>query len=302
LPLLGLNGLRAAGLQALRHVVKATLPENLLRPLIIVTLSIGLWSVYQQSLTASQVMLFNLLAVLISFVIGTVWLAKSLPSQVQHVAPAFAESDWLKVSLPLFFVTGLHLVLSQTDILMIGVLMDAKQAGIYAVASRCAGLLAIGLTAVNAIAAPLISELYSTGKHQQLQKMITLAARGVFVFTLVVGIFLVFSGEFLLSLLGQEFVIGYNPLLILLMGQVVNALSGSVGFLMTMTGFHNQAVWILGVSTLLNIVLNILLITKLGLIGAAIATAVTTALWNFLMLVFVFRRLNINPTVLAGVQ
>jgi O-antigen/teichoic acid export membrane protein len=88
------------------------------------------------------------------------------------------------------------------------------------------------------------------------------------------------------------------PLLILLTGQVVNALAGSVGLIMTMTSHQNQAGAIIAVSTAANITLNALLIPLFGLAGAAISTAFTMALWNVAMLIFVQRRIGINSTIL----
>jgi O-antigen/teichoic acid export membrane protein len=299
LPFLGLNSLRISALRAFKLVVKASLPDTVFRPLIIVFLSVVVWIISERRLEAPQVMGFGLAAVLIAFLVGINWLLKALPPKIKISTPVFSQTEWLKVSLPLFFVGGLHLVLSQTDVLMIGALIGSKQAGIYAVASRIAGLLAIGLTAANTIVAPMISELYGTDNRQQLQRLITLSVRGVFVFTVLIFAFLVLQGRILLNLFGPEFSIGYSPLLILLIGQLINALAGSVGFLMTMTGHQTQALWIVGANTMLNIVLNGVLITMFGMIGAAMATAVTTALWNIMMLIFVFRRLNINPTVFA---
>lgn len=299
LPLLGITALRGAALRALKHIVQSGLPDNFIRPLMIASFA-GLAYLYtQQNLQATQVMVFNLIGALIAFYIGTIWLFKALPEKLRDIRPVYAGGEWLKVSLPLFFISGMHLILHQTDIIMIGVILDTEQVGFYAVASRIAGLVLFGLTAVNAIVAPMISELYSTGQYQKLQKMITLAARGIFTITLVVSLSLVILGKNILGLFGDEFVVGYMALLILLLGQAVNALAGSVGFLMTMTGHQNKAAQILCVSAVINIILNIILISIYGVIGAAIATAVSTALWNILMLGYIWRRLNFNPTIFA---
>ena len=91
----------------------------------------------------------------------------------------------------------------------------------------------------------------------------------------------------------------YTPMVILIGGTAVSALSGSVGFLMVMTKHQKEASVIITVSAVLNVVLNVLLIPRLGLVGAAVSTAATTVLWNLIMLVFVQRRLNINSTVFA---
>ena len=301
LPLLGLIALRSAVLRAYKHVVKAALPESIFQRLIIALLASLFYLYTKQNLQASQVMVFNLLGTLFAFYIGTIWLIKVLPQQLRDTKPSYEGREWIKVSLPLFFMSGMSLILNQTGIIMVGSIMDAEQTGVYAVANRIANLVIFGLIATNAIVAPMISELYSTGQYHKLQRMITLAARGIGAFTIICSIFLVLFGKFVLGLFGEGFVVGYTILIILLAGQMVNALAGSVGFLMTMTGHQNQAAQILGVSAAINIVLNILLIPAMGLIGAAIATATTTTLWNVSMLIYVRRRLNINPTIFARI-
>lgn len=299
LPILSLTGLRSAGLRALKHVVRAVLPDSFFRPLVIVVLASIYYLYFHQNLQAMHVMVFNLVGALAAFYIGAIWLIKALPKQVHYSPPIYKEKEWLRVSLPLLFMSGMHLILHQADIIMIGALLDTEQAGIYAVASRIAALVIFGLNAVNAIVAPMISEFYSTKQYQELQKMITLAARIIFSFALAMSLILIIFGEFILDIFGHEFIEGHMSLLILVVGQVINATVGSVGFLMTMTGHQNQAAMILGVSALINILMNTILISIFGMIGAAIATTITIVIWNFMMLVYVWRQLNINPTVFA---
>jgi len=301
LPLLSLTSLRNATLRALKHVVKASLPASFIRPLIIMLLSSAFYFYSQQQLNAIHVMVFNVSAALIAFTIGTYWLLKTLPNHLYKYSPIYTEKEWLKVSLPLLFMSGMYLVLNQTDIIVIGAFLDAKQVGIYAVATRIVGIVTLGFSAVNTIVAPMISELYSTDKTVQLQKMLTLAARGIFLFTLVASLSIAVFGENILSLFGKEYINGYSSLLILLIGQVISMLSGAVGFLMTMTGHQRQAARILSFGTVFNITLNLFLVPIFGIVGAAISTATTTALLNFLMLSFVWRRLNFNPTIFSRV-
>jgi len=299
LPVLVLVRLREAGLRALKRVVRSELPIRIIRPLLLSAILSGLYLYLRQPLQATQAMAINLIAVFTALVIGTLWLIKKLPEQMRDARPVYEERRWLKVSLPLLLIDGMLVVLNQTDIIMLGAIRGSDEAGIYSAASRISNLVVFALAAINAILAPMISELYSTGKNKELQRIVTLAARAIFVFTLMVSIILVVFGKFALSLFGAEFVVAYVPLLILLCGQIVNALAGSVGFIMTMTGHQNQAGAIVTVSAVVNIILNALLIPLMGLVGAAISTAFTMVLWNITMLIYVQRRLGISSTVIT---
>ncbi|HDM75831.1 MAG TPA: flippase, partial [Deltaproteobacteria bacterium] len=130
-------------------------------------------------------------------------------------------------------------------------------------------------------------------------RIVSLAAKGVFLTVVPVAVIIVLFGKTILGLFGPGFIIAYVPLVILLTGQVLNALTGLVGSLMTMTGYERQTAWIIGTGAGTNIALNAVLIPLLGIIGASIATASTTVLWNVAMLIFVRRRLGINPTIFS---
>ena len=297
LPVVSLASLRAASLRALKLIIKSGVNDSLLRPAVFLLAVVALAYFSRSPLLAQHVMVLNLFAALVAFVTGTVWLVRAFPPQLRGATASFAHSEWLSVSLPMFLIAGMNLLAKQTDILMIGAYLGPEETAIYAVAARVAGLVMFGLGAVDAMIAPMICELYSAGKHQELQRIVTLATRGVFAFTAAAGAGLILLGPYLLGIFGKDFGMSYVPMVILIGGMMVNGMTGPAGFLMTMTKHQREASLILTVSALLNVVLNVLLIPRLGLVGAAVATAATTVLWNVAMLVFVRRRLKINTTV-----
>jgi O-antigen/teichoic acid export membrane protein len=298
LPIVALSTLRQASLRALNFVVQSEMLLLVIRPVLLCLIVLGLSITLGGSLKAAHVMAGNFTAVVGVLFIGTVLLRKALPKSASETKPAYAQRQWLKVSLPLLLIDGMQILLKRTDIIMIGAILGSDDAGIYSAASRISNFVVFALLAINAILAPMISELYHTGRGRELQRIIILASWAIFVFTLVVSTILAVSGKFMLSLFGSDFTIAFVPLLILLTGQVVNALAGSVGLIMTMTSHQNQAGAIIAVSTAANITLNALLIPLFGLAGAAISTAFTMALWNIAMLTFVRRRIGINSTIL----
>jgi O-antigen/teichoic acid export membrane protein len=298
IPILAFTGIREASLRSLKRVVYAFVPDSIVRPFVLGVLALIIFLLTRHIISAPQLMGLSVIAVICSSLLGWFWLYKSLPQATYQTPAEYEPSLWLKVSLPLFFISGMNLILKRTDILMLDWLQGPIQVAYFSNAVRYADLATFGLLIVNMIAAPMISELYNKGDRKELQNIITLAARGIFVLTLLISIVLIFAGKFLLGISGPEFTVAYTPLLILLAGQAINALSGSVGFIMTMTGHQNQAAMIIAGGAVLNIILNALLIPRFGMTGSAIATSITTALWNIIMLVYVIKKLKLNPTVI----
>lgn len=292
IPLFALSSLRQSALRGYRQVFRAELPDSVVRPVLIMAL-VGIWWGMQGTILATQAMLIQLAAAGAAFALGGWWLYRATPSGVHATVPEY-DREWTRVALPMLMIAGLHLVLKQTDVVMIGAMTGAREAGIYAAMVRLADLAVFGLTAANAIAAPLISELHAAGRKAELQRLLTLSSRVVLLFTLAVSVVLVIGGKWIAGLFGQEFVAGLDALWILLAAQAVNAATGPVGYLMTMTGHQNQALVIQGGAALINVVLNLLLIPAYGMAGAAIATASAIVFWNVIMFVYVHRQLGLR--------
>jgi O-antigen/teichoic acid export membrane protein len=86
-------------------------------------------------------------------------------------------------------------------------------------------------------------------------------------------------------------------LTVLLVGQVVSAGAGAVGWLMLLTGHQNQAAWVYGWVALIHVVLLAVAIPLFGPLGAAIATTASYSLWNIWLSKLVVRHLDVHPSI-----
>lgn len=296
LPLAGQINLRLQALRSLRRYALGLIPEKLFKPLIFMG---AIWMLHHSGIAVggAQAMTALLIATLLSLLLLSHWLRIGLPPETFTAVPERNHREWLRLSLPLLVVSGMNMLLSNTDIVMLGIFAGAREAGIYSAASRIANVIAFGLVMVNSIAAPLFSELHAANKLGGLQRLISFAAAGTTLLVLLAGAAISLFGRELLQLFGPEFAAGYHALLVLCVGQLVNAWCGSVGYLLSMTGHQNTAARILTLSAVINIVGNAMLIPRYGIVGAAITTAATTMIWNLAMVVEVRRRLDLHPTV-----
>jgi O-antigen/teichoic acid export membrane protein len=94
---------------------------------------------------------------------------------------------------------------------------------------------------------------------------------------------------------GPDFVIGYQAMIILCIGQMINAGSGSVGFMLIMTGRPLANTFNSWISCLINVLLNFFLIPRYGIIGAAVAVALSISLLQLLRLLQVWIFLKLHP-------
>lgn len=195
----------------------------------------------------------------------------------------------LKTALPMLFGSATLYLMSWTDTLMLGFMRPEEEVGIYNIALKVASLTGLIIVAVNSIAAPKISELFSQDKIEAYKKFIHQTTGLIFLTSLPIVVLIFLLPEFILKIFGQEFVNGKISLLILTFGKFSGAFCGPVLVILNMSGKEKTARNILAAIGALNILLNGLFIPRWGIEGAALATMTTTLIWNFLSVFYIYR-------------
>jgi O-antigen/teichoic acid export membrane protein len=234
----------------------------------------------------------------IAFVVGVVLLARVLPQEVKEAKPEHKILTWLKDGLPFIMLGGLAVINSRIDILMLGALKGAGAVGVYAVVSRVTSLIVFALGILNSVLSPTFATLYAEGKREQLQQVVTHSTRLISLFALVMTLGLIALRYSILQLFGAEFIQGQTALIILSIGYLVNALTGSVGLLLNMTRHAKFSAATVAFAALLNVCLNWLLIPKWGVNGAATATAISMIVGNVISAIWVRQKLGIKSTAI----
>lgn len=282
---------------ALKKVTIAQAPFAVLRNILILLGVWGLSRVYPQ-MQSSTFMLITLAASVISLVnIIYLW-HQEIRDKIKTAVALFDRPEWLKTGQAMILVSSLQVILAQSDTVMIGALVGTAETGLYTAARKISGLLIFPLIAVNSILAPMVVSLYQNNDRAKLQNTVSTAVNSIFFLTAAIALFIAIAGKPILGLFGNEFRGAYFLLLIHLFGQLVNAMAGPVALLLNMTGYHNYTAKILLVSTFVNIILNALLIPVYGAVGASIATAVATIMWNVAMAIVVWQKMKIISIVM----
>jgi O-antigen/teichoic acid export membrane protein len=196
-------------------------------------------------------------------------------------------------------ISGMMILNSRADIVMVGIIKGPEYAGIYTVANRGAELITFFLNVVEVVLAPTIARLYSSGEMGRLQQIVTKSARLVLGLSLPLTLVLFIWGKWFLMMFGHDFTEGTTVLAILSIARLINAAAGSIGLLLIMTGYQRDSLMGIGISTTMNLVLNALFIPKFGIEGAATATAISMIAWNIILSIQVYRRLGIYATALG---
>jgi len=176
---------------------------------------------------------------------------------------------------------------------MIGMFRTETEVGVYNVTLKVAMLTSVGLFAINSIAAPKFAEFYGKEDMKGLAKIAQQSTKLIFWSSFPILLILFIFPSFILGIFGGEFKVGVFALIILALGQFVNSISGSVGYILQMTGKHKVFQNIILAATIINIVLNVFLIPVYGINGAAFASMVSLMFWNLTSVVYIRKNLNI---------
>ncbi len=231
-----------------------------------------------------------LVASVVAAVVALIRSANAFP--LKYSAGSAGLSAMMIVALPMFLSNSMGMVISWTDVLMLGRFVSDADVGVYSISFKLAFVTGLLLNAVNSISTPKFAEMHTVGDTAALADLMRQTTRLLFISAVPIMILLVVGGKLLLGLFGAEFVSGYHALVILVMGQFVSTISGPVGNLLQMTGNERVFLYIVACMATLNVILNLLLIPTYGIVGAAAASAITLTLNNLLCVVTIRRRLG----------
>ncbi len=181
----------------------------------------------------------------------------------------------LAFCLPLTLSNALGAIAPRSDVLILGYWVNATELGVYSAAGQTAAVLALFLGSFNALGAPMIGEIAATRDLARLRQVYRAMARWTLVCTAPVFVLLVIFGQDILALFGSAFAGGAACLIILAFGHLVYSVSGLSATILLMFGHSRMVMWNTFVLAVLLVGSNWLCIPRWGILGAAVAVAIS---------------------------
>ena len=210
--------------------------------------------------------------------------------------PAVTSRQMLAFSVPTSLADISGVIVSRADRLFLGFYWPSAEVGIYQAAAQIAIILAAILSAFNMILMPMIADQFHKKDMGQLEELYRVNTKwGIYCIAPLVLVILFAAEDVMRVTFGAAFVGGATTLLILTVGQFVNIATGATGTILIMTG-HQTAWFRLSLVVLVaNLALNLTLVPRWGMIGAAIATATTVGGLFTISLLIVKHSLDLWP-------
>lgn len=212
------------------------------------------------------------------------------------VVPQYAHRELLSFSAPLMVTATMNMILSNVDIFILGIFTTTGEVGVYNVAYPLASFLTVLLGSFGFLFMPTISELHAGGDVDAMRRTYLVVAKWIFLLTLPTFlVFVTYPGVIIGLTFGAEYTPGAASLAVLAVGFFVQAAAGPCGKTLTAIGRTRTIMYDNASVAMVNLVLNLILVPRFSLFGAAIATMVGYVLMNVLYLVQLYRIVEIHP-------
>jgi O-antigen/teichoic acid export membrane protein len=211
------------------------------------------------------------------FALGALW------SRMRHVPPAgaayrigpimsFSMISWASA----LAATGLI----WADTLILGAMTDEGQVGVYNVATRLVTLAVFVLPPITATFGPHMAHLHHSQDFGGAARAYGSATRWALLLSMPAFVVLIVFPRELLTLFGRGFTEGATVTIILACGQLVGAAAGPCGVVLNMSGRVGLSLLDNALILVANVGLNLLLIPRWGIVGAALAWSASIVVVN----------------------
>nr|WP_306265155.1 oligosaccharide flippase family protein [Pararhizobium sp. IMCC3301] len=269
---------------AMKFFRLANLPELLVRP--VLTL------VFVAAAIALAVQLNAVSIVAINFFIAlalTIWMAFFLSRNAGLGFAARSDGGQLsaretsklrRLAVPMIFSTLFVNMFADVDILMIGLILPAGEAGIFGVAMKIAALLVFAVQITHQILLRDASNAHLAADRQQMHQIMRKANLFTIGSSVASFVLMVLFGRFLLGLFGTEFQAAYFALLGLILAQIIRAAAGPAIQILMITENQRTGIPVYICSGIVLLLSNLLLVPTYKYEGAAAAVIITTLFWS----------------------
>ncbi len=286
-PFVAMYIIHAQALQGLKKVSKSMLVSSVILPVITLVL------ILLNPITNAELLGgYFVLAAVLTLLTGRYFWTQSAP--VSKVHTPFSAELLKTTCMPLWVVALVHQVIQWSSQLLLGIWESAESVAFFATAQRTAMLTSFILFAVNTIAAPKFAAMHAKGNMEGVKRMALVSVRIMLVVSVPVTAVILLYPEWLMSIFGDEFRQAGTALMILALGQFINIATGSVGYLLSMTGHETKVRDNVVISGVITVLLGLMLIPSHGVIGASVAYACGVASQNLLGVYQVKKQLGFN--------
>jgi len=229
-----------------------------------------------------------------------VMLDRRLKGTVPAGPKRYEVKTWFATSLPIFVAEAFYLLLTYVDILALEHLRSPDEVAVYYAGARLLAIVAFVYFAIAGATTHKFTEYHVAGDKKRLASFFAETIRWTFWPSLAACALILALGRPLLALFGAGFERGYGVMFILAVGMLARAAVGPAERLLNMLGERKQCVFIYAAAFAINLGLCVILIPRIGIEGAAVATSTALVVESIMLYFVAKRRLGFHVFIMGG--
>jgi O-antigen/teichoic acid export membrane protein len=210
-------------------------------------------------------------------------------------APVLETRRLVTYCWPLLFADWFVILDVWLTTLMVGFLLAPVSVGVFSAGHRTSLLVQGILLSFNTVFAPIISGLHHKGEISELERLFKLVSKWIFSLSIPPVLVMIMLPREVMSIFGPDFVVGASVLLILGAGELVSSSAGPLSVMIDMSGRSKVTLLNAVPHFVLQSALCLFLIPRYGVVGAALARAVSLGLLRLAQLIEVRCFLHMHP-------
>lgn len=228
----------------------------------------------------------------------------------KYISPMFYSEDSLDLSLkeelellwmlicfavPVAITALSEMAIYDVGTLVIGVFMLSTDVGFYNAADPISRIPLVISLSISTVLLPATAEAYALKNQKLLQEYVMDCLRYCILTVIPMCVIIsMFSMPIIQLLFGEVYTPGSGVLCILVIGMSFYSIYMISSSILQGTGNPKLPMYILLLGTVLNIALNAVFVQMMGIIGAAIATTITTGILMIVIMLFVIKTTKIS--------
>lgn len=196
------------------------------------------------------------------------------------------RKEFISYSWPIMFTGIIWSLFYWIDSFSIGYFKTVLEVGFYNAAVPIALLMIVAPELFMQLFFPMINREFSNKNWSVIKQLSQQVGKWIFIINLPIFLIIIlFPGAIINTLFGSDYLIAENALRILAFGFFISSLFNISGNLINMLGKSKLILMNIVIASIINIILNAMLVPKYGINGAAISTTIVWILFSIAFLI-----------------
>jgi O-antigen/teichoic acid export membrane protein len=173
--------------------------------------------------------------------------------------------------------------------------LDLSATGVYSIAFFFGTLVLIPSRPLTRISAIIVADSFKKNDLNNIDLIYKKSSITLTIIAMLLFLGLAINMDNIMQLIGEDYRAGYYVILLIAFANVIQMSSGVINQVIFNSEYYKYSSYFILVFAALVTFSNMIFIPKYGILGAAIATLISKAIYIFSRILFVKAKLNLNP-------